>query len=201
MNFRVTLGLGVLLVALLGAYFVVPRTEEPSTGARTGPVYAPALVGYSQDEVSGVLVKVGSDSITLRRGDGGDWTYGLGSAAPTSGGDQTRIKGLVGRLAGLKPQSRIAAEAGQEQMAEYGLGQPQIEFTVGKGNEGIALVAGSQNARRTGYYLRRTDSSAVYLVDAFLIDDLKGLITRPPVPPTPTPEPSPTAAAAPSPTS
>ncbi|MBI4498133.1 MAG: hypothetical protein HY689_09570, partial [Chloroflexi bacterium] len=98
MNFRVTLVLGALLLALVGAYFAVGDREEPEeTGV--SQVETPTLVGYTTDEITGVQVTVGSERIALRRNEAGEWTYGLGSAAPDARADRSRMTGLVSRLA------------------------------------------------------------------------------------------------------
>src|SRR5262245_34056251 len=124
MNFRITLGLAVLLLALAGAYAFLPKEDDPSTTGAAGLVQGPSLIGYKEDEVSGITVKSAADSVTLRRADGGDWSYGLHGAAPAEPADQTRIRGLASRLAGLRAQSTVATEPNADQVTEYGLQSP-----------------------------------------------------------------------------
>lgn len=187
MNFRVTIGLAVFLLALAGAYYAL----GPGIGQDTRSL-APAttLVDYAQDEISQVVFRAGTETIVLRREAGSAWTYRISGISLDNPADQPRVTGLAGRVAGLTAQSQVVAEPSPEQLTEYGLVQPEIELTVSKGSDVIVLAFGQQNVRSTGYYARRTGRPAVYLVSAFLIDDLKGLISRPPDPPTPTPAPA-----------
>ena len=188
MNPKITIGLAVLLAVLAGVYFFggLPEAGPPGVSGTPTPV-PPELISYSTSEISRLVVRSGSETVTVQKDGSGSWTYAKGTLT-SQPADGTRINGLTMRLGNLKARGKVADTI--QNPADYGLAQPDADVTVARDSDRITLLIGSQNPQRTGYYTQLSGAPALYLVESLLVDDLKRLVSQPPDPPTPTAAPA-----------
>lgn len=87
-------------------------------------------------------------------------------------------------LSGPGANRRIAEEADPEQIARFGLNDPQmvIDLTLDNGDT-VAIKVGDATPDRRGYYIQRIGASDVYTVDYTWYDVLARLVTDPPYAP------------------
>ena len=205
MNFKMTMTLAGVLAVLLAAVWLTRSGETPAAAPATVAAGAgPELISGAAADISDITVAAAGQSVAVHRQSGDDWVYGIGAAAPNLPADGARIRSLATRLGGLRALSTIAQQPDAAALKEYGLENPSSQVTVRSGGAEKKLTVGIESPVGSGRYVQVDASGPVYLVQAFLLDDLKSLITMPPVPPTPTATPAatatPTAGAATSPT-
>lgn len=184
MNPRLTLALLVLFVAVGVAYIVIGPAQETLESSQPKPTPLLSVEGAS---VSAIKVQEGTQSVQARR-EGDGWRFRPGDGAEQEA-DKTRLDSLTSRVAKLEARVTVAADPPEAGLSEYGLQAPAFSITVTHGDGEATFEAGAKNPQSTGYYVRRRGEAPVYLVDSFLLDDLKRLLTDLPFPPTPTPTP------------
>ncbi|MFQ6057702.1 MAG: DUF4340 domain-containing protein [Anaerolineae bacterium] len=201
MKLRNTLILLAIFVILLGyVYFAEirpgPAREEPATKV--------PILTVSVGDIESLTVRDNKGDKTARivKDEGGTWR--IEQPSPDEA-DQTRVERLIKQVAELTARRMVAQQG--EDLTPFGLAEPLFTARIGlKGGEEEVLHIGEQNPQRSAYYVQRGGQGPVYLVEGYVINQLKGLITNPPVKPTPTrtptPEvtPTPTPAATPTPT-
>jgi hypothetical protein len=174
----------ILLAALaaLGAYvyfFEMKKPEESSTTAET-----PKVLAYTPEDITALAVAdAQGGTAAVQRGEEGEWKV----IAPVQDvADPTRLTSLVDRLASLTA-SRVLTEV--TDLAGYGLAAPALTatLTISDGSK-VNLFTGDQTPNEAGYYALREGSPDVYIIFSSTVEDLKRLISEPPVQPTPTPE-------------
>ncbi len=180
MNFRLTLGLLIVLLVLGGAVYYVessPATPTPATQSTTVLSFLPSDV--SKLEASGQ-----GKSVVVTRDDSG-WLLKQPEEARA---DQMRVDNLVSRLGTLAATRTIDAPSS---LAEFGLDKPQVQAVITlKSGQTSTLLLGNQNPDKTSYYAKLPDKGAVYLIPVAVGGDLSRLLTDPPkATPTPTPLP------------
>ena len=88
-------------------------------------------------------------------------------------------------LEGPGAERRIAKDATEEKLAEFGFAQPQMEIMLTLDNEDtVNIEVGSSTPDGHAYYVKLVDSNNVYTVDAAWYDVLERLVTEPPYPTT-----------------
>ncbi|MCX6022619.1 MAG: DUF4340 domain-containing protein [Chloroflexi bacterium] len=193
MNFKMTMTLAGVLAVLLTAVWLTrgesPAAAPTSVAATTGP----ELISGAATDISDITVVSGGQSVAVHRQSGDDWVYGVGAAAPSLPADGPRIRSLATRLGGLKALSVIAQQPDAAALKEFGLDNPSSVVTVKSGGAEKKLAVGIESPVGSGRYVQVDGGGPVYLVQTFLLDDVKGLTTTPPVPPTPTATPAVTA--------
>ena len=184
MNLRLTLVLLVLFLAAGVAYVVIGPAQETSDSSRPKPI---PLLAVAAANVAALKVQEGTQSVQVRR-EGGGWRFRLGDGAEQEA-DKTRLDSLASRVAKLEARLTVAADPPEAGLSDYGLQAAAFSITVTQSDGEATFEAGAKNPQSTGYYVRRRGEAPVYLVDSFLLDDLKRLATELPLPPTPTPTP------------
>jgi hypothetical protein len=171
------------VLAALGAYvyfFEVKKPEEDSTTAETPKVFA-----YTAQDVTRLAVAdAQGGTAAVQRGEEEGWEV----VAPVQDvADSTRVESLVSRLASLTA-SRVLTGVAEIELADYGLVAPELTatLTISDGSK-VSLFTGYQTFNKAGYYALRDDGPDVYIIFANVVEDLKRLVSEPPVQPTPTP--------------
>jgi hypothetical protein len=182
---RNTLILAVVFVLLLGyVYFAEIRPGPATEESDQIPVWA--LEG---EEIESVTVTDHRENRAGRivKDEGGTWR--VEEPSPDEA-DPSRVERLIEQVAELT--ARRAVTEGVEDLSPFGLAEPLFTARVGlKGGQEEVLQIGEQNPQRSAQYVRREGDETVYLVETYLIDSLKELITDPPFQPTPTLTPTP----------
>jgi hypothetical protein len=185
-----------LLAALSAFVYFYEARGAVDTRAKEQEV---PIFTFAEGDVVSIGLRDGEKVVELVKGEAGHWRI----TAPESGeADDWALMTLLWRLAPLNADRKLADSV--DDPASYGLDSPQLELRLGLHDGAEAtLSVGDQNTRGTGYYARKGDSEALYLINSSLVNDLRKLSSEPPkAQPTPTStapsaEPTPESAAAP----
>jgi hypothetical protein len=188
-NPRITLVL-VALAAAVGAYvFLVELRREPPPPPGAAPLSTPVpLLRATTDDLTGIEVQAREGRVALTRPAGGEWQFVTPPGGPV---DSVRLLSLTPRLAPLNP-TRVLTATGP--LAQYGLESPATTVTLSTKDGGtLELRVGDQTPAGDGYYVRAGEGTVAILARG-TVDELRRLVTEPPVPrPTATPTSTPTA--------
>jgi len=187
MSFRTTgILLSVLVVLGLFVYFYEMRTPETTESAKDKAL---ELYNYTAQAASFALVEVkqGDKTTRLTSTDGFNWNMESPEKAPA---DTYRMMQVISDLTVLKATSVVSDNP--DDLSRYGLDNPAVTVSVGiKDKDFQRILVGMQAPTKSGYYVKKSDGKTIYLLDAYIVDDLKDLVTEPPKAlPTPTPEPT-----------
>lgn len=184
------LGMAVLVVVWRG----LPGGEEASEDGI--PTAVPVLFPDAADGVVTAIEVVdhtAGETFAAGTEDGEAWaiTQAPAGADLTYGADSARLMGTLIGLPGVRP---VRTLTGVDDLAEYGLGDPQytITFTTAPDGGEHTLFVGAKNPTGESYYTRLTDTltsgEPVHLISSFTLDPVLAFLTEPPVLlPTPTP--------------
>ncbi len=187
MNFRVTLALVVLVVALAGYVYFLPE-EEPSKLEQAGnsgfEIYNRTYGEYDVveleiDGAQGIAHFARTDQALTQ-----DWKMVRPTPLAPERVDQVRVNGAATRLARLTASQVIT---GVTNLALYGLESPELTatLTISNGRE-IVLYTGAETPVNDNRYIRTAaDEQTIYLVFAFAVEDLHRLLDEPPLWPAP----------------
>lgn len=177
MNFRLTIGLLIVLVALAGTvYFVESNPATPTPAAKTAPVLT-----FLSNEVTALEVNGEGKTVLVARGDENRWLLRKPEEASA---DQIRVDSLVSRLGNLTATRTVDAPSG---LAEFGLEKPAVEAKVTlKSGQTSSLLLGERTPDKTSYYAKLPGAQTVYLIPVAVGGDLARLLADPPKA-TPTP--------------
>jgi len=118
-----------------------------------------------------------ASSITLSKKDG-QWLY-EGQKA-----EQSRIENILRQLTPWQA-SRVLEENFDTQRAEeFGLKTPDMIIRLKQAGKETVLQIGSQTPGSTGYYVTRTGTPELFLSYVNVPEDLRRLLTNPPLPKT-----------------
>ncbi|MBN1992555.1 MAG: DUF4340 domain-containing protein [Anaerolineae bacterium] len=185
MNFKTTIGLIILLVALASyIYFFEIRGNDDEAGPTDPTIYGPEygeydLVALEIEGPQGTAHFARTDE-TLTQ----EWEMLAPTPVPAEAIDQVRVNGAVTRLGYLKP-SRVITHV--TNLAQYGLNPPQLTVTLIISNgQKIILYTGHETPVKDNRYLRLAgDEQTVYLVFSFAINELHRLLNELPLALTP----------------
>jgi hypothetical protein len=179
----------LLLGALLALGAVVYLLEGRGPGETTPAAdERPVVYNLNAGDVVGLTVRDGTTTTSLARDATGTWQV----SAPTAGpADPWQAESLVSNLATLHADRLVAERV--DDPAAYGLDRPTVEVatTLASGGEERLLI-GAQNPRGTGFYARKANGEALYLVSSSFVSNARQLAAKP-FPPTPVATPSPQA--------
>ncbi len=183
MQFRTTAIL-VAILAVLGAFVYLTELRKPAEQPKTPGLAQTPIWSLSPDQVARITIRDNTNQSTgevVR--EGGVWNIKQPIQEPA---DDARLNRLADQLAKLNA-TRVISEPGAD-LGSFGLGQPKLTLRIGlnEGKEEV-LQIGETTPDGSAYYTQREGSQPVYLAQAFIMDDLKRLITEPPKKPTPTP--------------
>ncbi len=181
-RYRSSLVLLVVLVALAAVAYFLQTRAGPSTSAEE---QARQIIKVQEKDVTGIAVTSGEKRVEVVRQDE-KWVLKEPSGQEA---DQPRIDVMASRLADIRA-SRIVMEKA-ENLATYGLDRPSITLRVVTKDQTYDIALGQQNPDKSGYYARLGQGDKIYLISAYLVEDIKRLAEEPPIAkPTPTPEPT-----------
>ncbi|MDO8672168.1 MAG: DUF4340 domain-containing protein [Dehalococcoidia bacterium] len=183
MSYRTTVVLVALLAIAAGyMYFFTPKEKEPEF-ADYGDL---SVLRMEVGTMRSLEVRRGDSVVSVKRNPQGGWDL---VAPQQAEGDQPRIANVMETLSFLSA-SRVLT-TGVSNLIDFGLDKPDTQVTIGIGSaEFIQLFIGSPNPSASSYYVKKSGSDSVFLVDAYSMNLLKTLINPLPIAqPTPTPEP------------
>ncbi|MFQ5611633.1 MAG: DUF4340 domain-containing protein [Anaerolineae bacterium] len=181
MNQRATL-LTVAVFLLLGAYVLFfelrPADQAPSLPA-TSPLQ---VFDVAEKDIVILKVQSGAGQVEFGRDPAlnGDWAMRLPEDRPADQVDQVLVNGNATRIGRLRAM-RVFTEG--IDLPAFGLAEPQLEVTLTLTNRHqLTLLFGGSNPLGSSNYARRgDDATVVYLIDRFVLDDLRRLVTQPPL--------------------
>jgi len=188
MRFRNTLLLLVIFLLLGGyTYFFEIRGKGALEEAKVEE--ADTIIWEMEASEIVQLDISGPDGQTrLVRKDGQSWSL----IDPTTGAempaDNDRLDRIVNSLVHLQARRVLT---GTLDLAEYGLDEPKWRLDL-KLQDGTkqTLQWGDPTPRKSDYYVKRNEENRVYIVAAYIIEDMEHLVREPAYAPTPTPTPT-----------
>ena len=193
MSFRTTGVLLAVLVLLTAAVYFY-QTYAPRS-PQSAKEKALEIFNYEGQAANIALLEVKQgDKITrVVSKEGVGWTMEAPEQAPV---DTGRVSQTVGQLSVLKATSLVSENP--DDTAKYGLDTPQLTVSLGvKDRDFQRLLIGMEAPTKTGYYVKVAESKKIFLVSAYIVEDLKKMVAEPPRA-RPTSIPSPAALATPS---
>ncbi|TAK34757.1 MAG: DUF4340 domain-containing protein [Chloroflexota bacterium] len=188
MSFRTT---GILLAALivLGLFVYFYEMRTPKTTETAAKDKALELYNFQNQAASFALIEIkqGDKTTRLTSTDGLSWNLESPEKAPA---DTSRVSQIISEITVLKAISVVSDNP--DDLPKYGLDNPTITVSVGiKDKDFQKILVGTQAPTKSGYYVKKSDGKTTYLLDSYIVNDLKSLITEPPKAlPTPTPMPT-----------
>jgi hypothetical protein len=197
MKFRNTLILLVVLI-LVGGYVYYSQKQtanQPSPSAADVPTVAPVLE-IDPAQVLTITVQGPAGETRLSRTDA-NALWQMDSTAPMTStvsglqeADPERAANILS-IATLISANRTLTDV--TDLSSFGLATPQWSVTIeGAGQAHYTIYLGDKNPDGASCYAMRAGYTNVYLIPAYVGDDLRGLVDNPPVKPTPTPTATPT---------
>ncbi|MSP12737.1 MAG: DUF4340 domain-containing protein [Chloroflexi bacterium] len=187
MNFKTTLAVLVVLVVLGAAVYLYElRPGSPGASSVSTPSTSPApLWTLDRNDIKSFQIQDSTISQTsaIERTDNNQWK--IVKPFPLLEADQTRLEGIVIEVTSITPSRVITENVANPE--DFGVAKPDFEFQMEtKDGRQFSLHFSKQNPGGTGYYVQPGGSKAVYLVSLTTIDELRRLISEPPIQPTPT---------------
>ncbi len=155
------IGAAVVIAGLVVALVLLrDRPPEEATPAFTPNEDRTTLLEIPRDQIEQVTIERGAEQLSIESaGDNGFrpvYPYDVKFTA-------SRVNRIVSGASSLSARRTIAEEA--EDLAQYGLDQPQATVTVRQTEEGeTKLLIGDSTPARDSYYVKTADSESVYLV-------------------------------------
>jgi len=185
MNTRTTLVLLAILAAVGVAIYFIEFYKPPEANATPTPSGSKAFLEVSSPAIDGITIRnVLSDTqVSVSRDISGTWWMTEPSAGEP--GDPTTLNSLAARLTYIYVQ-RVLTPTGS--LAEYGLLTPTLSVQVTAGDARPSFVVGDMTPSKGAYYAQKAGDPHVYLIETGIVEELRRLVSNPPiaVPPTPT---------------
>jgi hypothetical protein len=176
---------GLVLLALMfavGAYIYQSRTRSAQ------PAPEPLVPCTTLNTVF-LAVRSLDLAIELERSSAtAEWRLTRPQPSPA---DASRVAGLMTHLHAMVPQATIE----HPERTGYGLEAPHLFLTCRvKDGASYNLSVGDRSLDRSGYYVRKSDDSRVFVISATPVEAFNQSLTEPPLPRSPAPvvTPSPT---------
>ena len=172
----------VLLLAGLGAYvyFFESQPVDPNAGASSKPKVQ--LLSLEKNKLQKLELDQNSpaQSVVLEN-KGGKWLF-AGKPA-----DSSRIDTLLTELENWQAADTLEPSLAPAHAADFGLEPPDLilRLSLSGGRQEVFKI-GSKTPTSSGYYLLKQGDPALYLTYVNVPEDLRRLITQPPLP-TPAP--------------
>ncbi len=193
MDFRVTIGLLVVLAALGGYFFFTGGTTPAPVGVDATATAQQAsrvtVLDITPSDITSVtLAPLQGDTVTVARDDDG-WQV---TAPTTAAADANRIDSALGELGDLTAQ-RTVTPADDSDAAAFGLDEPLYTITLARAaGDDVTLLVGSNNPSNTASYVQVQGDATIYLIENVRLSGVQQWATTPPVAPTPLPTVPPT---------
>lgn len=166
----------VILVAAMAAYIFAfergPTPEKPNQGQATEHILTLDLEQLESLELS---QNAPAASLKLSKSEG-KWLF---DGQPAN---QQRIENMLRQLAPWQASRVLEEHFDLKQAQEFGLEPPDLILTLKHGSTSSVLQVGSQSPGNTGYYVTKTGDPRLYLSFVNVPEDLRRLLTDPPLP-------------------
>ena len=184
MNWKLTVGLVVVFVALL-AYAVFVQRPKDLAAEVTPTTRATSYVWTtSADQITGFRIedRVNQTAVAVASDGAGGWTLTEPGPQPA---DPTKVSTTAGSLAALTVAATVTSTT---DLTPFGVLSPtyQLDVTLADGSHLTAAV-GDKTPTGTAYYVLAGGSPNVVTVASAFMDPVLALLTDPPLPPTATP--------------
>jgi hypothetical protein len=183
---RPTVILLVIFLVLVAGVLFWQRTKQSSPGAVvTATSTSDLLVKLDTSSISGMVIQDSTGNrIELAHPDANTWSLVRPKAEAT---DSAKV---VNALTQLLSARILSTPNAIPTLASIGLDNPDYTIQLDLASGGQFLInVGHQTPTETGYYVLTSDRS-VYVVSAYSLDSILGLVKNPPLPSTPTPAPA-----------
>lgn len=186
MNARVTAGLFVVLLVLLGVVFLMQQGGGEPTPVPTVTPAAALFAGVDISQVQRLEVSGSADrpALVLERGTEDDWL--LVTPAGTEPITAT-ITSQISSLVTLSARNTLPSTANP--LNAYGLDEPSHVITLvasaGDAYRRYVLNVGHETPTADGYYVMRDGDPRIYVVLKFPVDSVLGLVDTLAATPTP----------------
>jgi hypothetical protein len=172
------IALTAVLAVGFAAYFILSR-EEP----QPPPEPRPFVWDFEMDELSRIAISLPREELSEAwvKHEDKYWYFDQPGGPKV---DMSRWGGGVPLLmSGPGAERLVVPEATSEQLEAYGFAPAtlRIEVTVASGQT-IGAEVGDATPDSRAYYIKRTDSPTVFIVDRTWYEVLDGLVRNPPYP-------------------
>ncbi|MBF2053647.1 MAG: DUF4340 domain-containing protein [Candidatus Sericytochromatia bacterium] len=178
MKFNYTLGMLVVLVALMTYVIAFERSPQEATLDASTAAKANIL---AQDAEAVQALEVDQNapsvSIALQRGEDKNWVFADGQPA-----DAERIALLLTRLSPWQAAEVLFENQSEVQLADFGLEPPALIMRLKTATGTETVHIGNKTPTSSGYYVRRDGDPRIYLAYVNVPEDLERLVAEPPVP-------------------
>lgn len=185
MNYRLTIGLVIVLAIVSVLAAVIVFNDDPGTPDRV-KVRRDFLWTVDDDAIQLITIQHQGQEETFAKDRNRKWHFGTTAGEDV---DQARWGGITLLLSG--PQyKREFAGASENLVEDFGLTAPQTIITVNFRTGSIPPVEvrlGDRTPDGVNHYAQKDEDPDVFLIDATWGDALARLVTEPPYQPTPTP--------------
>ncbi len=184
MNPRITLVVVVLFALLVGYVYMFELNKTPEQLGTPTPEVQPQVLQLNEDEVQAVEVRDlrFSREVRITRTQGG-WQV----EKPTlKAADGIQVDSTVSQLTKLQA-TRVLTDV--KDLQTFGLRNATLEARlIMSDTRPFAITFGDKTPDGYNYYAVYTgDTSKVFIVSSYVVDDLVGWLDTPPYEPTPTP--------------
>lgn len=188
MSYRTTaILLAILVVIGIAVYWQDLRPEAKKEGPKETQIFSFETKDVNRIEVT--YQGKTTELRKLRRENDTKWRLTKPEEAEA---DYWYMEGLASRL-GKMNANRALTDTGSN-LSEFGLDRPDAMVVIDLATEGgkqQSLLIGDKSPDGSAYYVKRSDSDTVYLVNSSLVGDIIKVTTDPPkATPTPTPAPA-----------
>jgi hypothetical protein len=167
LRYRTTILYLVATLLLAGLYlYDIHQDKKKEQVEKTAKV----LLGIKADQIEGIILAGGNETIALQKAEGMDKNAWSITAPIRAAADNSAIEGLKNRLANLK-YTRVIAEKSDD-LARFGLNDPSFIITYSAEKVSGRLAFGSLTPLEDGYYVNKDKDKRIYLVDKFDKDRL-----------------------------
>lgn len=170
-----------IFIVLLAIVTVTSRQPESTELEASTPV--PAIITMTIESLRRLELTTANGILVLIHQEGGDWTLEAPVQEPAN---SNLVESLISTLLPLNPTRALPTGSDP---AAYGLDAPEFTVTFSNSSgEQVTIEVGSHNPDETKRYVRLAQQEDVYLVHAYQLDRLAGMVLEPPIAPTPTVE-------------
>jgi hypothetical protein len=160
----------ILLVVVIAAVAILRLGEKAEVLPETAAVRAPEVLSdYSISDLRSLRVLSSDGVLQFYSADGENWL--LADVPEFYKLIDSRVQNVIRAFAKLRSSNIIAENAGETQLAEFGLIPPAATVTL-RDSDGFSQVLeiGSLNPSGSGRYCRTADSGTVALIPAVIAD-------------------------------
>ena len=177
MNYRITLGLLIVAIALGATVYALdsnPATPTPAAKPTT-------VLSFLSVDTAEITASGQGKTTSATRDAAGAWMLTKPEAAPA---DRVRLDSLIARLSALTAARTIP----DANAAEFGLASPRAELRLKtRAGQEFVLLVGDDTPDKSSAYVKLPDNPTVFIVQSNVTADVVRLITEPPkATPTPT---------------